>query len=173
MKHLTQNKGFTLVEILVAVAIFSLVISSISGIFISNLKAQRQSLASQELFDQTSYLMEYMSRALRMARKDLSGACTGTAKLNYSFSGQCLKFRNYKDSCQQFCLTSQRLWDGSQDYFTSPQMKVLRFNVNLSGQTQNDNLQPRVTFLLEVEGKESSRVQLQTSVSQRNQDVRK
>jgi len=167
------KKGFTLIELLVSVAVFALAVSSVSGLFASSLKIQRRSIAYQQLLDQTSYFLEYMSRAVRMARKDLSGACTGTAKLNYAFAGQCLKFRNSKDQCQQFCLEGVRLKDQNGNYLTSGDLEVLSFNVSLSGQTQNDNEQPKAAISLDIKGRENSKIKIQTTISQRNLDVKK
>ena len=167
--------GFTLIEMVVAVAVFTLLISAGSGIFLSSIKAQRQSLATMEVLGQSSYLMEYMSRALRMAKKDMDGVCTGTKKLNYAFENQCLKFKNYKNKCQQFCLVSSRLKDKDGNYLTSDALKVSSFNVTLSGQYQppTDNLQPILTIFLEIQGKEGSKIKIQTTISQRNPDIRK
>lgn len=169
-----NKKGFTLIEMMVAVSIFSLVIGASSGLLISSIKNQRRSLATQEILDQTSYLMEYMSRTLRMAKKDMAGTCTGTPKLNYAFVGQCIKFRNYKDECQEFCLVGDRLQDKDGNYLTSDSLRVSNFSVILAGQNQPpiDYFQPRVTIFLEINGKEESRIRIQTSVSQRNPDVR-
>ena len=121
---MTGNKGFTLIEMLVAIAIFVFTVASVSGVFVTVLKAQRRSIAYQQLLDQSSYLMEYMSRSIRMAKKDISGSCTGTAKLNYEFSGQCLKLRNYKDLCQQFCLDGSRMKNEKGEYLTSDSLNV-------------------------------------------------
>lgn len=169
-----NNKGFTLIELMVAVTIFSLLVAASSGIFISSLRSQRQGLATQEVLNQTSYLMEYMSKALRMAKKDLLGTCTGTAKLNYTFENQCIKFQNYQGSCQQFCLDSGRLKDQDNNYLTSESLTVSSFNVALLGAEQPpaDNNQPRITVFLGIQGKEGSNIQIQTTISQRNPDVR-
>lgn len=166
-----MNKGFTLIEMVVAVTVFSLVVGVASGIFVSSLKAQRQSLATQEVLDQISYVAEYMSRAIRMARKDMTGDCTGIPKLNYAFSGQCLKFRNYKNECQAFCLEGERLKNEAGVYLTSSSLKVENFNVSLTGETQDDNLQPKVSIFLDIKGKEKSKIRIQTTISQRNLDV--
>lgn len=169
-----NNKGFTLIEMVVAVAVFTLLVTASTGVFLSAIRAQKTSLATQEVLDQTSYLMEYMSKALRMARKDMTGACTGTAKLNYAFENQCIKFNNYQAACQQFCLDGTRLKDEDGNYLTSDSLTVSSFNVILSGEIQPpaDNQQPRVTIFLEVQGKDGSNIQIQTTISQRNPDVR-
>lgn len=169
-----NNKGFTLIEMVVVIGIFTLLVSAGSGLFISSLKAQRQGLATQEVLSQTSYLMEYMSKALRMAKKDITGTCTGTVKLNYVFAGQCIKFVNYQDECQQFCLDGSRLKDENGLYLTSETLQVSSFNVVLAGEQQPplDYLQPRVTIFLDIQGKEQSAIKIQTTISQRNPDVR-
>jgi len=170
---MVTKRGFTLIEMLVAVTIFVTVITVASAIFVSGLRAQRQSLAYQQLLDQTSYLMEYMSRAIRMAKKDMDGSCIA-AKLNYEFDGQCLKFKNYKGECRQFCLETGRLKEIKEDvqnYLTSPELEVKKFNVTLTGQTQNDKLQPLVSIFLNIEGKEQSKIKIQTSISQRDLDI--
>lgn len=170
-----QNKGFTLIEMTVAVAIFTLLVGATSGVFLSSIRNQKQGLATQEILDQTSYLMEYMSRSLRMAKKDMVGSCTGTPKLNYAFDGQCLKFLNYHQKCQQFCLVGTRLKDENGNYLTSASLRVSNFAVVLSGAVQPpaDYLQPKVTISLSIAGKEQTSVKIQTTVSQRNLDVRK
>ena len=174
------DKGFTIIEMLVAVTIFTLVFGAATGVFVSSLRAQRQSLAYQELLDQTSYLMEYMSRAIRMAKKDdieiggVSLNCLSGDKVNYEFSGQCLKFRNYKNECQQFCLNDTRLKEtkaGDENYLTAEDLNVENFNVTLDGETQTDNFQPTVAISLEIEGKEQARIKIQTTISQRDLDI--
>lgn len=174
-----NNKGFTLIEMVVAVAIFTLLVGTTSSVFLSSIRNQKQSLASQEILDQTSYAMEYMSRSLRMAKKDMTGTCTGIAKLNYVFDDQlpvkCLKFLNYRDECQQFCLEGTRLKDEDGNYLTSTNLQVLNFAVVLNGVAQPpiDYLQPMVTISLNIAGREESAIKVQTTVSQRNLDVRR
>jgi len=159
----------------VAVAIFTLLVGTTSSVFLSSIQNQKQSLATQEVLDQTSYLMEYMSRSLRMARKDIVGDCTGTAKLNYVFESQCLKFVNYNDECQQFCLEDTRIKDENGNYLTSANLQVSDFSVVLNGVIQPpvDYLQPRVTISFNVSGQEQTTAKIQTTISQRNLDVRK
>ena len=71
IKYKKNGEGFTLIEILVVIVIFSIVLGAVIGIFISAIRIQRYYLASQKLLDQTSYVTEYMSRSIRMAKKRL------------------------------------------------------------------------------------------------------
>ena len=84
MKILNKNKAFTLIEMLVAALIFSIVIGAATGVFVSAIKLQRYNLAHQQLLSQVSYAVEYMDRAIRMAIKD-DGFC-GFASQSYKVS---------------------------------------------------------------------------------------
>ena len=77
-----MNRGFTLVELLITITIFSIVITGFLGLFSSAFKYQKESLNLQYLLSNASYVTEYMSRALRMAKKDLAGDCI-ISKYNY------------------------------------------------------------------------------------------
>src|SRR3989339_453028 len=109
------QKGFTLIELLVSMSVL-LVISGISAsLFVSAILEQRRILAKQGLYGQLSYALEYMSKAMRMAGRDLTGDCLGGQGRNYLLtrqdtfgSGEYLgiKFINQSDNniCQEFFL---------------------------------------------------------------------
>ena len=194
-----KQEGVSLIEMLAAVAIFAITVGAISGIFISAIRTQRRILAIQELLDQTSYVLEYMGRALRMARKELTPTaecpkvttdCLSQAGLNYETSGnQDLRFLNYTCVCQRFFLEAatgrlkeQKGWTlsggfpigGTENYLTSDKLQVNSLKFNLSGESGSDTLQPRVTIFLEILGRgttERPKIQIQTSISQRPLDV--
>jgi len=62
-----MKKGYTLIEVLVAVSIFTILVAGPTGLFITALRGQRKALATMEIIDDSSYALEYISRALRMA----------------------------------------------------------------------------------------------------------
>lgn len=194
--YFNSEKGVTLIEMLVAAAIFVILVSAVSGLFISGIRIQRRILATQDLINQASYLMEYMSRSLRMARKELN--CTNpndpsTCSLsnppfcltisgygyNYeiSASGDKIKFIDYNAICTTFQLGGGAIWKdaGAGNVFelTSSKIQVNNFKVSLSGASQSDNLQPKVTIYLNVSSTavaDRPSVKIQTSISQRNVD---
>lgn len=178
-KHLT---GFTLIEILVAAFIFSIVITAASGIFVSALKSQTRVLSTQLALDNTSYTLEYMARALRMAKKDENGNCI-PSKWNYKVraGGQEIEFLNHNGQCQKFFLQGDTLKQtkaGSTFSLTPNEIEVISLNFSVEGQTQTDNLQPIVTIYLTVKGKVTGEetppeIKAQTTVTQRNLDQMK
>ena len=180
IKKRIQSKGFTLVELLVSISVFSLIVSAMSGAFISTIRAQRKSLAFQQLLEQSSYLEEYISRSIRMGKKDISGVCI-SAKPNYEIthSNKGIKFLNYNRNCQEFYVSGSRLWENKNGVdlaLTSSNLMVENINIELSGNSQTDNFQPRVTIFLKIKGagskpEEQPEIKIQTTISQRNPDV--
>ncbi|MDO8601415.1 MAG: type II secretion system protein [bacterium] len=184
-----KKNGFTLIEIVVAMGIFALLMGSLSSVFVQALQGQKKTLATQEVLGQASYALDYISRAVRMARKDISGSCLGV-NLNYStttsrilsgqtFSGPGIKFLNSSSTCQEFFLDSasstlkesQALM--SPVDLTSANLKINSFNISLIGASQNDDVQPKVTLFLDITGKNESKIKVQTTISQRNLDIQR
>lgn len=62
-------------ELIISIAIFLLVTGVVTTIFISIIRHQRQVLSDSQFLNQVSYVEEYLSKALRMAKKDSDGSC--------------------------------------------------------------------------------------------------
>ncbi len=190
MKTPYSSQGFTLPELLVSLFIFSLVIVGAGGLLVSSIGVQRRAGAQQELMDQASYLAEYMSRALRQARKDLGPTCLSQSGRNYEVSsdgiawiadgsGNRVRFINKNGQCQEFFLEGQRMKERiapQESYITSDNLQVTLLKFFISGASQGDNLQPKATFAIELKGKVLQAgvqpvTRIQTTVSQRKIDV--
>lgn len=72
MKILRNNQGFTLMEMLVVVAIFSFVTIIISNIYVSTSRSQRFLLNQQKLQSDARYSMEIVAQAARTYAIDYS-----------------------------------------------------------------------------------------------------
>lgn len=188
-----KNKGFTLIELVVVISIFSLIISVATSLFISMLQQQRRTLSQQELLNQTSYVVEYMSRALRMAKKDDSDTCVTTGTRNYQitnssggYSGAGIRYinNNANGICQEFFwdYTSEMLYESQNASDAVPTflplfasyIKIEDFKVALSETADINKYQPRVTIFFDATigtGKNQVEKQIQTTISQRNLDV--
>lgn len=177
-----MKKGYTLIEILVAISIFLIVIAAPTGFFVTSIKGQKKALASQELLDNVSFTLEYMSRAIRMAKKDKGGDCIDK-KLNYqeTYFGQGIKFLNYQNECQEIFLDGDgRLKEsinGSAPVpLTSDDLYITYFKIaSDESWGQLDNLQPRITLSFEIKRKNprpemEPKIKIQTTISQRNLD---
>ena len=194
-RHLT---GFTLVEVLVSITVFVLVMGVATGLFVHVLQNQRKVLAYQELLDQTSFVMEYMTRGIRMAKKQRTAtdpiACfdAGFVGHNYQIvspshlkfirwdhlqgvAGEFICYKFYLDNVNHRLMRKRGV--ATSTPLTSPELRVtaLRFKVIGDGIEPGEQIQPRVTIVLEVEGREYDpgkrpKLHLQTTVSQRDLD---
>ena len=180
-----KSKGFSMVELIVVITVLLLIITTATDLFISMISHQRRVLFSQELLNQTSYAVEYMSRALRMAREEgESDTCLETTGSNYEIThdGKGIKFINHSnnDICQEFYWNStegrlEESKNGGVSYIpiTSGSLVVNSFNIKLYGDSPDDTEQPRVVLTMDIQFRGSSdqpRKIIQTTISQRNLD---
>ncbi len=181
-----QNKtGFTLIELLVVMLVFTVMISSVVALFGNALKTQNEVLSYSGALSSASYSVEYVSRALRMAKKDLLGTCI-TSKSNYENIGNItvIRFLNYDGKCQEFglsagaiylrrSLTNSSAGLGAQVPLTASNLVVSKLVFNITGNSQVDDFQPKVAIALEIGelNKKFSPIKVQTTISQRDIDI--
>ncbi len=171
-----NKKGVTLLEMVVAVAIFSVAILSAMGIFNMAMDGQRSALAAQNLQESLRYSLEMMSKEIRMAQKASIGECpngAGGKVYETNIAADELYFKNIKDKCVKYFLNSNRLKvnrAGDEDFLTPDEIKInkLSFHVIDDGVVLE---QSRVTILIEAEavGKEmhKQKMNIQTTISSR------
>ncbi|MCX6723319.1 MAG: type II secretion system protein [Candidatus Staskawiczbacteria bacterium] len=175
-----KERGFTLIEVIVVIAVFLFIIGAAVGIFISIIENQKKILAEQQFLNQISYIEEYMSKALRMAKTAGATDCIPEGyiyELTQLKGGyyQGIKFMNQINSingiCQEFYLDTDGVLKESKNNadampLTSDSMKInfVRFSINGSdgsvsgltcdighcGASNIDGIQPRATILLNV-----------------------
>ncbi len=178
--EIKKQRAYTLIEVLISIAIFFIVVAGPTGLFIFSLKNQNRILGTREVVDNASHVFEYMSRALRMARKELNctersdpETCVCLKNSGYGFNyeladtrtldgvvynGPGIKFKTSQQPsvCQEFFWDSvdNRLKESKDDSdpiaLTSDDLEVISFKFKESGFTQDDNDQPRVVFFLEI-----------------------
>lgn len=182
-----MKKGYTLVELLVATGIFATVTILISQLFVLSYRAQKKALTTSYLAQSVSYAIEYMARAIRMAKKDditireIKKDCSGnpTDKINFivSPSRERIKFRTYKlNECQEFFLEGGRIKekkDSFENFLTPSDLEVKTLKFIVEGDSPGDSLQPRVTIFLEIQKKNQPETKffIQTTISQRDIDI--
>ena len=69
-----RESGYTLIELMVAIGIFSIVVAMTSAMFVTSLRGQEKAYTSQNVSDSARYAMEMMSREIRMGTGFSSGA---------------------------------------------------------------------------------------------------
>ncbi len=196
-----KQGGFTLVELMVSLVIFSLAMTIVGQLFFYSLKMQRQMAARTKMINELSYAMERISRGMRMAQKDTTGTCVAQYE-NYEWfedaNGDHVKFKTPDTSfisstpldCVEYyldepagyptgvtALMEARHNEGGAfaDYtlpLTSPGVTVQSFAVKQHGWSQNDTIQPRVIIYIRAIDSQDQELEAQMTVSQRNIDIR-
>ena len=170
MSNQTQNlkpNGFTLVEILVAVLIFSIVAVVFSSTFISSSKLQKRAFNIQQVEENASYILESMAKEIRVSR--VSGPDTNcpslpasTLSITHPVNG------NIVYSLQG--VSVQRTVGAIATTISSNTVEFTRLQFCISGTAIGDGKQPRVTILASMRSKSTlqrSSMDIQTAVSQR------
>lgn len=167
IQNLKFKKGFTLVELLVAMSLFLVLIGIATGGFIRVLRTQRAIPELMAVNDNAVLTLEQMAREIR----------TG---YNFSkISENELQFVNANNIVVFYRLNEGAIERGTEDPFlrrtykkiTADNIRVLNFNISLLGDSAGDGFPPRITITLSVTGKskylETISTNIQTTISSR------
>lgn len=164
-----RDQGFTLVELVVAIAVFATVVTLVSSIFVSSVGSQRKNINNQDVLDNGRYVLETMGRAIRQGiiTQPPSDATQSTIQLNHPTKGVVV----YQLDNGQVKETS----GGNTTTLSSSNVTVqkLTFAVQGNSAPPSDTNQPRVTISISIKSTQStsgtdSIINLQTTVTPRN-----
>ncbi|MFA6995618.1 MAG: prepilin-type N-terminal cleavage/methylation domain-containing protein [Patescibacteria group bacterium] len=185
--------GFTIIEVIVSVALFSVIILIATQIFLMVVDSQRSALATQNVQESLKYFLEVTAKEMRMAQKnnDPENICLNVSetvsenvfKVSLDSAGNnILNFKNYYGDCVTYSVapdlttpTTQRFKIKRQtgsvtaDDFISPakiNIDHLYFILNAG-----PSAQPMVTINLQAhavgQDKYKSTMTIQTSITSR------
>ena len=165
---LKNNKGFTMVELLVAIASFIIIVSIAVGGFSGALRSQRQSIALLNANYNSSLVLEQMAREIRTGTNfciNQSIACSESQLVFTNAYSQNVVYRLNNSGIEK------SIDGGTFKKITADDVVVDYLKFILNGQTFGDGKQTRITILMGIKSKESSVsssvVNLQTTVSPR------
>lgn len=147
-----NNKGFTLVELLVSLLIFSSLVVTMSGIAVSMIKAQRKGFALQNTQEASRYILEVMTKEIRMSVVN-TGAGSGLTTLNITNSkGDTFNY--------QFDNGNERIYrDGS---VMSP--SNLEVTGNFYVRKSDSPVRVVVTIVMQVKSRDANKVEQQAEI---------
>lgn len=163
-KNAQNEKGVTLVELLIAVTVLSMAMAIASSMFANSMKEQQKIIAKQNTTDNSRYITEFMIKEIRMAKAIDSGSKNGI------FST--ITFTNSSGSAVTYSLLGNTILrnGGSGDQpISSNEISVsaLTFSVN----NWSSTVAPRVTIFIKAEtpasAPQKASAELQASVSPR------
>ncbi|MFA5886348.1 MAG: type II secretion system protein [Patescibacteria group bacterium] len=107
-RQFKKRGGFSLIEIVVSVTLFSVIILSVTSIFKLVIDSQRSALAAQNVQENIKYFLEVIGKEMRMAQKN-KGNCAiipdeDIFAITSVNSDDSLFFRNYDGECVSYSL---------------------------------------------------------------------
>ena len=185
-----NKKGYTLIEIIVAIGLFSMIMVFVMGIFKSVMEGQKLAISSQNIQENLRYTFEVMSREIRAAQGNHSGSECASTPIGYykvyntnstddpPDSGNILYFKNKNNDCVVYATTTDnqiQITRGLYSMIVTPdEVEIKKFDFFVADDKANEfhSQQARVTFIIEAEikgGKDihKQNIKMQTTVSSR------
>ena len=179
-----SNHGFTLIEIMVAVSIFSLIMVISMGSILSVFDANKKSQTLRTVMDNMNFTLEGMTRTIRFGRNYHCGSGGDTTQPYDCPSGaNSITLQAVNGSQIRYRLNGGRIGrtinNGTEYFVTSPDITIqsLAFRVfgSLLYNNGSDLLQPQVIITVKgfagTKPSTQSSFSLETTVSQRRFDV--
>jgi prepilin-type N-terminal cleavage/methylation domain-containing protein len=188
-----RTKGFTLIEVMVSTAIFSVVMVIALGALLAMSESDRKAQTLKSVINNLNFSVDAISRAIRTGD---GYACAVSGSCNRLNPSSKFSFVDSDNKNVSYCLSSDsttclspsthlcpvggkcsvlRSYNGGQFLpLTSKEVVISNLEFFLVGESRADSLQPRVTILLsgtvQVSATQKSDFNLQTSIAQRIYD---
>ena len=176
-----KKDGFSLIELLVALAVFSVSATIGLTVLLSARDAQQKILALRVTQDSLSYALDIMGKEIRTSsayRCGIDNNDFSSASRDCSSGGPLFSFDNALGQRVIYRVTNGRLQKsvdggGSFIYITAPEIEVNieKLTFYVVGSLAGDNSQPRVTVVLRgtagIKEKTKANLNIQTTISQR------
>ena len=192
-KQFLEHAGFTLVEIIVSLGLFSVVSTIAIGSLILLMDNNQQLRSDQSVISNVGFAFDMMSRDIRTGvdyycnsnnfhnqdtyrrnTQDCSEGRDVNGVHGVSFieptsilDGDFIRIAYYYDESEE--MIYRRIHDNDQQSIISSQLKVLDADFIVTG--SDPEVQPSVTIFLEVESDDGQVYKLQTTVTQRLLDI--
>ncbi len=165
---MTSRKGFTVIEMIVAVGLFSVVVSIAAGGFINALRAQRQAAGLIAANSNVSLAIEQIAREIRTG-------VSFCAEIGSCITRNEIAFRNGYGEDVVYRLEDgaikRGIVGGDFEIITAANVRVHDLVFILNGTDPVDGLQPRITMVVKVSSREpvltGNIITLQTTVTSR------
>lgn len=170
-----DKRGFTLIELIVALSVFSIAIFMATSTFLNLQNAERKVQNEVNLQDNLRFGLEMMAKEIRTGRDYHCGLSAGVLPLDCPAGDLSLTFQNAQLQSviyRQIDNRIQKSVDGGAVFqpLTSVGVLIEDLTFYVSGAASGDNIQPRVLISVKasVQTKETQKeLSLQTLVSQR------
>ena len=173
MRNIKFQKGFTIIELIVSMALFTIVAVLVASIFVKSLKSQRAITDLIATSDNLYFTLEQMAREMRVGRSFWVSAAADRIEF-INTQGNCVSYIYVSNGIQRdagsglpgFCNVNYKK-------ITSDNVNITKFSVNYSGILTSDGFPTRITLVLAVSGTGEAQgytTNIQTTTVVRNLD---
>lgn len=153
-----MKRGFTLIEMLVSVALFSVVMTIVAAAYINLINLDRQTRATNDIVNNLNFAVDTMARSIRTGTGyacgspvDGYGNCPLTPGAAFSFTndqGQPIYYILNSSTHRIGECTSLVCGVGTATYFTDPRISITNLSFYVQGNGKGDGLQPQVIIII-------------------------
>lgn len=166
-----REEGFSLIEVLTTILLFSIIMTAVGSIFVHVMKSQRRGFTGQLVQENVTFVLESMAREIRVSTiqgspvADCSATFLNTLTISHPVNGTVI----YSLSGTRI----QRTQGGVATFLSSADVAFTKFNFCFLGSGPTDDKQARVAILARVESVPTSAankfsVDIQTTVTSRD-----
>lgn len=158
-----NNKGYTLIELMVAVGIFAVVVAVTSGAFVVSLRGQRKAITVQNVAGNTRYATETIAKELRMMQVTGASHAVQLTSANCPPGDPCISFSSnmehrdpnaelvfYLDTNTHRIMFSDDAGNAPAEQITAASIDVNNLEFDLTGAGDPGN-HPRITIIMNTE----------------------
>jgi prepilin-type N-terminal cleavage/methylation domain-containing protein len=163
-----SKRGFTLIELMVSIALFSVVITIVSSAYLNLLSLDKQAHATDDISTNLNFVMDTMDRSLRTGNKYYCKPDGGSPNQTNCSGYQAISFTDDQNQFDTFiydatnhaigecvalatantpCLTTS----GTYEQMTNPNITVNSLSFYVQGvdnSNNSDGVEPQVTFVI-------------------------
>lgn len=172
-------KGYTLLELIVAVGIFSLIMLAVTSAYLSLIKLDRETRAVNDIINNLSFAVDSMGREMRTgSRYDCSPSSDTDTVLDNCTQGTLFQFRDSSGRTVRYFLSNGQIIariNGVDAAITDPRITITNLLFYVRGAASSDTTQPQVLVTIKggvpVSATRTASTSVQVSATQRLLDL--
>lgn len=168
MRYVNQPRGFSLLELIVSLGIFSFVMLAVTGAYLTLIDVDRRTRASNQLSSSLAFAVESMARSIRTG-SDYEGGGNTIAFMDSQ--GQRVSFILRSDKTIGQCIGGGSCLSANAVPLTGSGITIETLQFFVRGVGVGDRQQPNVTFVIAgsmvADGGEETEFTIQSGATQR------
>jgi prepilin-type N-terminal cleavage/methylation domain-containing protein len=151
MRHLLREKrAFTLIELMVSVALFTIVMSIVATAYLHMLSLDRRVRATNDVSNNLNFVVDTMARSIRTGT---TYQCGGGTNCVYPSGQSTFTFKDDQSNTVKYALSAGQITECSgsgciDTPITDPRITISNLTFFVSGVGAGDTVQPFVTFII-------------------------